>query len=377
MRIVNKYPFFYRIIFDSRIAALFVPLRALAALLYIAGYYFKSFFEGRKNYSDFRKGRANLPSPKIISIGNLEVGGTGKTPVSLELASEMMKRGASVVVVMRGYGRKNNGKDCIVVPSSDNVVTASSKNLIFVPPNEPPSIDMAGIIGDEAMIYRERGIPLVVDRDRRRGTKLAVEIFNASHIILDDAFQHRKLPRDIDIALVDYSSPLGNGSMLPLGTLREPPSALKRADIVIATRAKERKVPREIVEIIDRKPFFISRHRLHSLVGVNGEEFELRSFSGRNVVLFSAIARPQSFEADCKEAGYEIEVSIRFLDHHKYTVDDIKCILTSASSEETIFFTTEKDFYKVGDIFPEPERLFAVRLRAEIEELRSLIELCL
>ncbi len=379
MRVINKYPCFFKALFQSKISIIFLPLKAFSALLYLAATSVYAFFNSRSK-------NGLLPSPKvkskdirlprIISVGNIEVGGTGKTPVSVELARALRDKDADVVVVMRGYGRK--GDRPVVVPSrTTGVVGKGEIDISIVPAEERSSKKTVELVGDEAVIYREVGIPVVIDGDRVRGVKLAIELFKPSHIILDDAFQHRRIHRDIDIVLVDHSRPLGNGFVLPLGTLREPPSALKRADIVIATRAKGREVPVEIKKIIEGKPFFVARHRVSSLVDAGGNELPVSAVHGRRVVLFSAIARPESFEADCIDAGLEIEASIRYMDHHRYSEKDAGEIFAEAGSEENIFITTEKDICKIADIFPAGERLFALRIKAEIGEMDTLVEMCL
>jgi len=379
MKIVDKYPLYFKIIFHSWTSILFLPLKAVLAFLYgvvvmCRGMLLKRSVsrEGKTLKLSIQSGRM----PRIISVGNIEVGGTGKTPISLKIAEELISAGKRVVIVMRGYGRR--GKDPLVVPSQPTEYSRDlEREIAVLSPDEGFSRRIVELIGDEAAIYRRRRVPLVIDADRMRGIKTAVKFFKSSHIILDDAFQNGNVYRDLDIVLVDYSNPLGNGWLLPLGRLREPPSALKRADVVIATRAIGSGFPGAIRKFVEGKNLFNARFRSDSLVGVDWHEIPLAEMSGRKAVIFSAVARPGSFENDCIKSGLNVSMSIRYIDHHRYTPEDVNEIIAASNREDVFFVTTEKDIQKIADIFPLKKRLFALKLEVEIDRIGELVKLCL
>jgi len=375
MRIVERYPVYL----SGPISSVLIPLRLLLCFIYFLAIKVRDIWYRNVKIEKKSISCASPECPeKIISIGNIEVGGTGKTPVTVTLAREIMDRGDSVVVVIRGYKRSHK-KDRTILLNSGNTpgVTKEDRNLIVVEAGLDESNDLVRLVGDEALIYRRNGITVVVDSNRERGVFSAVKLLSPRFILLDDAFQRRSLYRDIDIVLLDHSRPLDDSFLLPYGYLRELPTALKRADVIIFTRYNSKVVPDKIRDLISGKPYFFASFKQQALVG-GGDEAEQRSLEylkGRKVVLFSGVAKPELFEQDCIRAGIDVGISFRFMDHHNYTVNDVEEIVSSAFDETTLFLTTEKDYPKVKYIFPQPEKLFVLKIAVEIENIQNLVNI--
>jgi len=377
MRIINRNPMYISVFVSGPISFMLWPLRLALSLIYLLAVTVRNlWYDVTDQGKEFMTGYSgNLE--KIISIGNIEAGGTGKTPVTIELAREIMNKGDSVVVVMRGYKRhRAKGKSVLVF--SDDILTGVSGggDFIVVKKDDDENEELVEITGDEALIYRSNGIPVVVDSNRERGISVAVKFVKPRFILLDDAFQRRSLTRDLDIVLLDHMRPLDGYLLLPSGYLREMPSALKRADVVIFTRSRSRNVPETVAKLVSGKPYFFASFKQGVLIGGGDEtEFPLRYLEGKNLVLFSGVAKPELFEEGCLEAGLKIDISFRFMDHHSYSRSDVIEIVDSAPGSDSIFLTTEKDYVKVKHIFPEPERLFAMKLSVEIEKVEELLDI--
>ncbi len=213
------------------------------------------------------------------------------------------------------------------------------------------------------------------DGRRERAIEVAARLFRPTHLILDDAFQKRRLPRDADILLLDGERPFGSGDLMPLGSLRERPGAVRRADIVVFTRSDSDRVPPEAGDLVEGKPIFFSSHRPARLVGRSGEERPLAYLRGRNVALLSGIARPESFEESVGSVGAKQVISFRFADHHRYSPGDVKWILERLGGAVATIVTTEKDMVRAAPLFPEGIELLALAVEMEIRGLDRLLEL--
>jgi len=280
---------------------------------------------------------------KVISVGNITVGGTGKTPMVIYLARLTERLGYKTVILSRGYKGKAEKTGGIV----------SDGKTIFMNP------DMAG---DEPymMALKLKNIPVVVGKNRFKAGISADKIFKPDVIILDDAFQHLKLIRDIDLVLLDSRSPFGNKHLLPRGILREPLSALLRSDAFIMTRCnKDSRYDSITCGILKNKPVFKSFHLLyiHKIVKSSPKPsenmisaYEYNILKGCNIFLFSGIGENNQFRTslgyfECNIAGY-----LDFPDHHFYSDDDLKMISKSAKSLNTDFIvTTEKDYVQIPE----------------------------
>lgn len=267
-----------------------------------------------------------LPCP-VISVGNITVGGTGKTPMVIYLAHLLKDKGFHPAVLSRGYKGKTK--------APINIVSDGSR--LFMKPED---------CGDEpALIARSlTGIPVLTGPKRVVTGRVAIEQFGADLLILDDAFQHRQLARDIDIVLLHTGKPWGNGFLLPAGPLREPPSSLKRADFIVRTGADG-----EIAAVSSAKPEYRARHQAVSIInGATGRDYPLENLQGRRVCAFAGIASPESFRKTLAETGAVVVAFLPFPDHHDYSREDIREVQKRAVEEKAdMIVTTEKDGVKL------------------------------
>lgn len=278
-------------------------------------------------------------SAYVLSVGNLVVGGTGKTPLCLWLARHLHHLGYRPAILSRGYRRRHD--DLARVPSGGESSRAVSA------------------FGDEPVLLARRAkpIPVWVSRDRWQAGTFAVQNDDANLLILDDGFQHLGLKRDLDLVLLDARSPLGNGALLPLGPLREPPGNLARADAIVLTRADDpgrtAKTRAMISRLLPGKPAFACRHRLTGLrVGLTGQLVSLEALRGKKVVAFAGIARPETFFHLLQEAGMVICDGFPFPDHHRYRDRDFLMLRRAMAESETAFLvTTEKDLVRLPQGF--------------------------
>jgi len=305
--------------------------------------------------------RTRLPC-RVISVGNLTVGGAGKTPMVLDLAGRCMAMGLRPVVLSRGYRGSGERAGTIV----------NDGNRILAPAAE---------VGDEPyMIARSiPEVPVVVGRDRIRMGELACRRFGPDVVLLDDGFQHLKLCRDLDILLVDVREGFGNGYMLPRGTLREPPGALGRADIVILTKVQDREgvrpLEREIVGINPGIEILHGAYRPAALVDLaTGESRDIEDLNGRPVIAVSGIVNPDYFEYLLSMAGADMIGSQRYPDHHAYSDADLQR-LADLTGRDSWLITTEKDAAKMEGRGWRPGEIFALRIAMEVEEAGRLGEI--
>jgi len=283
--------------------------------------------------------RRHLPCP-VVSIGNLTVGGTGKTPVTRYLCEGLLRRGWRPAVLSYGYGGSLGGRFG-VVSTSDRVLLA---------PQEA---------GDEPVMLASQlpGTPVLVGKDRGRSGKHAVERFGADIAVLDDGFQVWKLHRDLDIVLVDGSNPFDNSRTLPAGKLREPAAALRRARCIVAmgVRPEEEVCKGLVAKVLQIAPgasMFCARYVPHALFAIgDGAEVELGAIRGQNVFAFCSIANPSSFGRTLEEAGAVIVGKEHFPDHYRYAPADISHIEENARASAARFVvTTEKDGVKLKNV---------------------------
>jgi tetraacyldisaccharide 4'-kinase len=273
-------------------------------------------------------------SRPVISVGNLTVGGTGKTPMVIYLADKLRSMGKKPAILSRGYGRKSHGM----------VVVSDGK--------KPPLSYTQG--GDEPVLMarRLRKTPVVVDKVRLRGGIYLVEHFQPHVIILDDGFQCRGLSRDLDFVLLDAEHPFSNNHMLPAGWLREPPANLKRADAIVFTRASEER-PSQVS--IDRVRFYTDAPVLKAIhepgewVSLTGnQKRKSEKFATSKPLLVSGIAKPKDFEQTVRSLHINPVAHLSFPDHQIYGSKELERIagLYRALRADTIL-TTEKDLVKL------------------------------
>ena len=268
----------------------------------------------------------NLPC-KIISIGNISTGGTGKTPTVIYLAGLLKNLEMNVSIISRGYKRETKG---FVIVSEGNGPICTLYEC-----------------GDEPymMSKKLKNIPIVVDENRYRGCKYLVKKFNPDVIIMDDGFQHISLQRNIDIVLIDGSTNFNNYKLLPNGILREPWNGLKRADAIFITKKKPESL---LKRKLDSLSIPIFQTKIIPLVSNIQKKTINNSIIKEKVYLFSGIGNPNFFSNTVKHLGYKICGIKKFPDHYSYTNSDIIKIEKKAKDLNAKYLiTTEKDWFKL------------------------------
>ena len=306
----------------------------------------------------------------IISIGNITVGGTGKTPMTIYIAKVIKQLGYNVVVISRGYKGKSEKIGGIV---------SDGKVLLMTPENA----------GDEPymMAKRLKDVPVIVGKNRLKAGRQAISKFNPDVIVLDDGFQHLKLQRDLDLVLLDYRNPFGNGHLLPRGVMREPASAILNANVIILTRSdavneNEMSSPLKKLRFYERnKPVYRTFHHPFVYKIINGEKiiFEknikeiLRqnseSIKGRTVFAFSGLADNHDFQQTVKSLRCNLSGHMEFPDHHPYSEKDLKDISAAAKkSMSECLITTEKDYVRMAHKIDWPGDLFVIGIEIDFGE---------
>ena len=305
-------------------------LLGAASLAYGAG------VAARKLLYEIKLLRRKKIDAKVICIGNLTVGGTGKTPAVLLAAETLRRRGHDVSIVSRGYGRTAHKKDVTVLIDGRHVDWR--------------------LCGDEPWMIHQSlqglSVPVLVCPDRAKAGSLAVEMYGSSVVILDDGFQHLPLSRDLDIVLVNARDPFGGGRLLPLGNLREPVSALRRAQRVVITHA-DRITTAELARlrgVIDAAhpgvEILESVHRADYLLDVRTEaKHPLTHLKGKPVVALSALGDPLSFENQLESLGASLAQRWRYPDHHAFVDAEIRSIEDLRGGLPIV--TTFKDFVRL------------------------------
>jgi len=263
---------------------------------------------------------------KVISVGNVSMGGTGKSPIVVSLAKGLQKQ-YQVAILSRGYRRESKGT--ILVNNGKSNMADWKK------------------VGDEPAIMSKNltEIPIVVDANRNRGGKYLMDNFKPDIIILDDAFQHRKINRDIDVVLIDASR------KTLFHFLREPMNSIKRADLILLTKSMDSSSVSYWKNRLSRHgiPIFESKNVINnSLTNQNGDIINVESISGKSALLFSGIGNPDSFNHNAKQLNVNIVDHILFRDHHSYKNSDLNRIKMkfNETGADTIL-TTEKDVIKL------------------------------
>lgn len=268
--------------------------------------------------------RAALP---VVSVGNLRVGGAGKTPFTLRVVEALLARGHRPAVLSRGYGR-------------------AAKGPVVVRPEALPGPEVAG--DEPLLIARRAGVPVVVDPDRVRGAARAKAELGATVVVLDDGFQHRRLARDLDVVLLDPD--VFEQALLPEGPLREPPSALARADLLVWVGGPAPSgAPGPSLEVE------VAAEGVGPLEGPRRAPESLR---GQRVALLSGIARPRRFEATARALGAQVVLHEAHPDHaaiSRSTLDRFAARAAEAGAQ--VRLTTEKDAVRLGGA-PELDVLF-------------------
>lgn len=297
--------------------------------------------------------RSQAATVRTVSVGNVRVGGTGKTPFTRWLVGRIHERGVAVAIVTRGYGGTERAPH----------VVGDGVQLIG---------DVARS-GDEAvMLARTSGVPVVAGADRAAAAALAVATFGSRLLVCDDAFQHRALRRDLDLVLVDAGERGGLRRLLPIGPLREPLRALKRAHVILVSeRDDDGGVPQVAAHQRALRVRFTPR-ALVQPAAMGWEEIGLAALAGQRVLAVSAVARPAPIYRALREWEAELVHVLEYPDHHAYDQRDWHTI-AGAAKDVDLIVTTEKDLVKL-DAFPFARgKLLALRLGVEVEDGESLV----
>ena len=330
-----------------------------------------------------------LPA-KVISIGNITLGGTGKSPAVIAIAEEAKKQGLHPCILTRGYKGKVKGP-CFVIPVGAGLCACPGQSQGVAPTKKRDygkHICTGLDAGDEPVLMAERlkDVPIVKCADRYKGGQFALDNLSSEVrkgvlpyaptnskllFLLDDGFQHWALHRDVDILLIDATNPFGNERLFPEGRLREPLNSMKRANIIVLTKAdsvSKKTIPALIQKI--RKynsdaPVYTASHKPSSLVNVAGKFSNLAVLKNKKIYAFAGIANPDYFKDILVANGADIVKFKSFRDHHIYKQRDMDKIKTEAEGLDII--TTEKDLVKLKEM-QLPDNIFALRIDFSVEE---------
>ncbi len=305
----------------------------------------------------------------VVVVGNLTVGGTGKTPIVEKFARSLAQRGRHVAILSRGY------------MSHSEPLTRRWWRWLTHGESPPPKVVSDGRqvlldsseAGDEPYMLARNlpGVVVLVDKNRVKAGQYAIKKFGSDILLLDDGFQYLPLRGQFNLLLVDKTNPFGNQCLLPRGILREPIAHLRRASYVFLTKSDGQSDPELLATIRRHKPdaeIIECAHRPKILQAFNGpEQRPLEDLRGRRVAAFSGIAMPESFELFLRDLGAEIRVNQRFLDHHRFTPEEIERFLARAAEAQVDYIvTTEKDAVRLPLDLVTPMPLFYLRLEIEV-----------
>ena len=289
---------------------------------------------------------------KVISVGNITVGGSGKTPTVEYLSKLLQSKGKKVGIISRGYGR-NSKKTLIVTDGKTKPKTWET-------------------FGDEPYLLAQKldNVPIIVGKSRyKAGTKM-IEKFNPDVIIMDDGFQHISLSRDLDIVLINSKDTQTTHRLIPAGLLREPISNLSRADLVVLTKTNIHEPSDYLIKIIEnvKCPTINNKIELDNmLININGDLNNLEIINSKNVYIFSALGDHEGFEKIMEKTGAIVVGHDKYPDHYIYTPDDLINIKENANKNGANFIiTTEKDIVKIKE-YNSKMSLYAVRMKMVYE----------
>ncbi|MEW6555805.1 MAG: tetraacyldisaccharide 4'-kinase [Elusimicrobiota bacterium] len=302
---------------------------------------------------------------KVISVGNITVGGTGKTPTVIFLAELLKKLNKKVCVISRGYKRQITNYKL----QNTNVVSDGKK--VFLGPK---------IASDEPYLIAKllNNVPVIIGKNRYKTGLFAIEKFGIDTIILDDGFQHLNLFRDIDIVCINALNPFGNNLLLPSGYLREPVKNINRASAFVVTRCdKVANTSISKIEDVIRKhnksaPIFHASFN-KKIFNKNGSEINSVILKNQNAIAVSGIAVPEDFEKTLKELGVNLLVHKKFPDHYFFRDKDIKKLYSDAAEFQAFVITTSKDVVRLPEDFP----CYVLDIKLEIhqkDEFKKFLE---
>ncbi len=323
-------------------------------LLYFASLFYKLGVRIRNRGYDrgvFSVRKAGVP---VISIGNLSLGGTGKTTLAIWCAQTIQAKGKKCAVLSRGYGRSDEGKITVLDGETDS----------------------AEHFGDEPLLIgrKAKGVPVVLGSDRFAAAQKALKRFSPDCLILDDGFQHRSLQRDLDIVCLDERTIAAPG-IFPSGYLREGAEALARADfLAVKSDRKEESFMKDFEETFSRAPdlpaAFFSYRPDGLLENRTGKTLPIQALLQKPVFAFSGIAHPESFEKLLARCGAKLAGVKRFPDHHRFSERDLREIRAESERLEALPVTTEKDLMRLPKDFP----VYALAVEIDWKKGREQLE---
>lgn len=308
--------FLYNLATDKYKGAPYAPIKFF---LFLLSLFYGLIVKAMIFFSSFKSYRLNC---KVISVGNITLGGTGKTTLVEFIARYLKQEGKIIAILSRGYKRKNSK-------------TAA---------DEPH------------MLARNlQNIPVIVDADRFCAGNLALREHGVDTVILDDGFQQWKLKKDLEIVTIDAGNPFGNGCLIPRGILREPTSSLSRADIFVVTKTNFNADISETKSALSKlNPQALIIESAHAALGFYNiddpkELLDVEAFRGKDATLFSGIATPDSFESLIVSLGIKTGLFFKFPDHYNYRAEDLdKIIKHSKERKIDTIITTEKDAARIS-----------------------------
>jgi tetraacyldisaccharide 4'-kinase len=277
---------------------------------------------------------------KVISVGNITLGGTGKTSLVEYIARYLKQNDHFVAILSRGYKRKTIGHYGLSLPAG-----------------KAGTIDYEAMGDEPYMLAKNLGdMPVLVDKDRMRAAQQAIHDYQVDTAVLDDGFQQWRIKKDLEIVTIDATNPFGNRHLMPRGILRQPLSSLGRADVFVLTKTNlvpNIKDTRDFLAHINPKALiFESIHQPLGLYKIDNpnELLSLETFEGKSATLFSGIGDPDSFEKIIKNLGIKIGLSLKFRDHYNYNQADLDKIIKSSQDKNIdLIITTQKDAVRVSN----------------------------
>ena len=286
---------------------------------------------------------------KVISIGNIAVGGSGKTTLAGFVARSLLDQGYKVALVARGYGRL----------SKSSATLCGNSDISWESVGDEPA----------ALARSIPGLTIYVDSNKTKAARQAAE-GGFQYIIIDDGFQHRNLYRDIDIVCIEGKKPFGNGFLLPAGPLREPPRSIKRADILVAFGPDEEKA---VLREVSGKPLFNARKVVSGIKDLNGQSVDL---IGKRLVAFCGLGNPNSFRESLSEIKCDIAEFMTYRDHKRYQARDIKNIAARVNNTNSYgAITSLKDLVKLKGIWPINTPLYYLEISIELDNRPEFLKL--
>ncbi len=282
---------------------------------------------------DTRRAKITRVEVPVVCVGNLTLGGTGKTPMVEWLAKQLRSRGLHVALVSRGYRSR---------PQAQGL----------------PALGRRDAANDEALELAQRlpNVPHVQNVDRVAAARRAIDEFHAQVVVLDDGFQHRRLARDLDIVLLDAVAPFGFDHLFPRGMLREPITSLHRAGVVILSRAdmvdgaRRASIRQTVQRLAPNAAWAEVRHAPQYLLSLDGETAPLDSLHDQRIAAFCGIGNPAGFRHTLEACGYNVVGLREFPDHHAYTAADVETLSRWATDmQASALVCTHKDLVKIDN----------------------------